>query len=521
VAAAAIFLVLILVRMVTDATPPRSGGQPGGAPEPSATAAGSDSPAPSVDIGGYLEFFARPAPPLELTGPDGEPVSLADYEGLPVLVFFGYTHCPDVCPATIGAVGEAIDAYGAEARAIFVSVDPERDTVAWLDEFVKYMPSGFTAVTGSAAEVRTTADAWGVRYARVDTGDPNAYTMSHTADVFVVDGAGRYRAKLPFGSEPATIAAVLREVVATTVEPTPPASPTAAPNPSIAPSPTTAPISTPVVEDVVPEVVSSSVWAGGDSPVIVAVRDDRGRLADQASRVTAQVVATDGTTVGPVVEAVAVQPEGVPEVSFVATLDFPGVGSWGVMVEETDAAGDVHRGTATVTALDPGGSAALGERAPATRTSTAADYGGNLTWVTTDPLPDPRLSSTSTSDALAAERPFVLVVDSVAFKVTPACGRAVVMARRLLDRWGSVPFIHHEPYRYTVITTEPVLEGTLSDPRLTDVAEAWGVGAPPWGVGSMPWLFIVDDEGLVRAKYQGVMGTADVDVMLSLLASED
>jgi hypothetical protein len=70
-----------------------------------------------------------------------------------------------------------------------------------------------------------------------------------------------------------------------------------------------------------------------------------------------------------------------------------------------------------------------------------------------------------------------------------------------------------------VVTTEPVLEGTLESPVLTDPAIAWGVGAEPWGVGSMPWVFIVDGSGIVRAKYQGVMGSADVDVMLSMLAA--
>ena len=189
-------------------------------------------------------------------------------------------------------------------------------------------------------------------------------------------------------------------------------------------------------------------------------------------------------------------------------------------VTASDAAGVSGQGGMDVTALDPGGTAALGAPAPTTRTPTAADFGGDLTWVTTDPLPDPRMSATSTVDALAAGTPFVLVVDSVQFRVTPACGKAVVMAKRLLDRWRDVPFIHHEPYRYTVITTEPVLEGTLETPVLTEPAAAWGVGADPWGVGSMPWIFIVDGEGIVRAKYQGVMGSADVDVLLSLVASE-
>ena len=141
--------------------------------------------------------------------------------------------------------------------------------------------------------------------------------------------------------------------------------------------------------------------------------------------------------------------------------------------------------------------------APAIRTPTAADFGGDPTWVTTDPDPDPRLSATSTADALSAGRPFVLVVDSYSFKVTPACGKAVVMAKQLIYRWTDVPFIHHEPYRYTVITTEPVLEGSLEDPVLTEPAEAWGVGSAPWGVGSMPWLFVIDSTGRVLDRSVG------------------
>ena len=93
------------------------------------------------------------------------------------------------------------------------------------------------------------------------------------------------------------------------------------------------------------------------------------------------------------------------------------------------------------------------------------------------------------------------------------------MAKQLVYRWPDVPFIHHEPYRYTVISSSPQLEGSLQDPVLTEPAVVWGVGSEPWGVGSMPWLFVVDGDGVVRAKYQGVMGSADVDVMLTLLAA--
>ena len=112
----------------------------------------------------------------------------------------------------------------------------------------------------------------------------------------------------------------------------------------------------------------------------------------------------------------------------------------------------------------------------------------------------------------------MLVVDSTRFRVSPACGRAIVMARYLLDRWTHVAFIHLEPYRYSVVTDTAVLQGTLDAPTLTDPAAAWGVGGAPWGARSMPWVFVVDGNGIVRATYQGVMGTDDIDVILALIA---
>lgn len=509
-----VLVVLMAVRLVADASGPPGGDHtPGGVVGSASPSGPGPSPAASVDVAAFMEPTVAPAPDLALTGPDGLPVSLASMRGGPVLVFFGYTHCPDICPATIGTVGLAIDAYGEDARAVFVSVDPERDTIPWLAEFVRFMPAGFTAVTGTPDQVRVTADDWGVRYAKVEADDPNAYTMSHTADVFLIDSAGQLRARFPFGTEAETMTAVIEAVEASTPSPAPSAVVT--PTPTLAPSPSAAAL------DLWPRVVSSSVWAGGASPVILTLHDGSGtRLDDPSLRVTVQVLGDGGTPVGQPVDAVAVQPVGVPAVSFVATLDLPTAGRWSLAVEAQDAGGTRHDGVVGVVALDPGGTATLGAAAPGIRTPTGTDFDGDLTWVTTDPLPDPRLSGTSTADALASGQPFVLVVDSVRFKVTPACGKAVVLAKNLVDRWRDIAFIHHEPYRYTVVTTEPVLEGTLKAPNLTDAAEAWGVGSSPWGVGSMPWMFIVDGDGVVRAKYQGVVGSADVDVILSLLAQE-
>jgi hypothetical protein len=145
------------------------------------------------------------------------------------------------------------------------------------------------------------------------------------------------------------------------------------------------------------------------------------------------------------------------------------------------------------------------------------DVSGDVTRISTDPIPDARLYQQSTSDLLAAHQAFVLVFDSAKFRVTSACGKALIMARYLEDRWPAVPFVHVEPFRYDVVTDTPVLEGSLADPALTDVAAAWGIGSAPWGPTSMPWVFVVDGQGVIRAKYQGVMGSDDVDVLVALI----
>jgi len=114
----------------------------------------------------------------------------------------------------------------------------------------------------------------------------------------------------------------------------------------------------------------------------------------------------------------------------------------------------------------------------------------------------------------------VLVVDSSRFRVSPACGRALVMTRYLLDRWPDATFIHLEPFDYQIITEEPVLSGTLTDPPLNRYSRAFGLGPAPWPGTAMPWIFVVDGQGIVRAKYTGIIGSADVDVMLSLITGK-
>jgi protein SCO1/2 len=483
-----------------------------GAMRPAATA-DTATPGPSaLDPASFLYPDVQPAPPLDLVDQDGAPFSAARYDGATTLLFFGYTHCPDVCPATMGVLTEAMGAYGPGVRVVFVSVDPERDTVEWLREYVRYLPPGFSALTGTPAEVRTAADGWGVRYARVETDVPGEYSMSHTAEVFLVDGDGALRAHFPFGTQADAVVATLRLVAGSS--PPSPGSPT--PTPAATPAgPSATPTATPT-DSLTIEVQSSSIWGGGSSPVILALSGPAGRLADLEAEVTVQVTSSDGRGVGPQVAAIAVRPPGVEAVSYVAIVDLPTPGTWGLSVTAVTG-GRSLAGRTSVAALDPGATAPLGAPAPDAHTPTLDDVGGVALRVTTDPLPDLRLSRTSTTDALAAGEPFVLVVDSLRFKVTPACGRALALAKFLLNRWPDVPFIHLEPYAYDVVTEEPVIQGSLTAPVLVPAAEAWGTGAAPWGAGSMPWVFIVDGDGTVAAKYQGVVGSNDIDVIVAML----
>jgi hypothetical protein len=181
-------------------------------------------------------------------------------------------------------------------------------------------------------------------------------------------------------------------------------------------------------------------------------------------------------------------------------------------MDGTGATGSLEFG-----ALDPGSTARLGGVAPEIATPTLDDVGGDPLAVSTVRDPDLRLSRTSTTEATASGRPYVLLIDSSRFETTPACGRALTIVQYLVDRWPDVTFIHLEPYEYAIVDREPVLKGTLTDPPVNAHARAWGMGVPPWPPTEQPWMYVVDGTGVVRAKYVGIMGSDDVDVILEML----
>jgi protein SCO1 len=477
--------------------------------------------APASAVPGASSSAVEPAPPLELTDQDGQPFRLASLLGRPVLVFFGYTHCPDVCPATVGTLNEALARVAPGPRAVFVSIDPERDDPAAMKSYLQYLPPAYTGLTGSPAQVRQVADAWGIRYAK-QVNATGGYAMAHTADVFLVDAQGRIRTRFPFGTTAEPIETALTALLAEGPPPSgPPVAASAAPSPAgsgEAAVPTA--VSTPV-SSVVPGagslqalVVSSEVWAGGPDPIILTVADAGGTQLDGTVPVDVTVTGAGNAAAGPPVRAVAVKPWGEKTAYYVATVTIPSPGGWRLALSTPSGAS----GTVAVTALDQGATTPLGAQAPNIHTPTLADVGGVVRAVTTQPQPDLRLSQTSTSDARAQGKPYVIVIDSARFRVSPLCGKAIVMVRYLVDRWGdSVDFIHLEPFTYTIVTEEPVLSGDIANPPLNQWAQAYGLGPDPWGAKTVPWAFVVDGSGLVRAKYEGVVGSADLDVIISLI----
>ncbi len=154
----------------------------------------------------------RAAPALRLTDQDGRPFDLASLRGEPVLVYFGYTHCPDVCPTTLADIREALRLVDGPVGVVFVTIDPARDDAAAMKTYVDYYQAGFVGLTGSQAEISAAADAWGVSYRRLESDSASGYAMAHSTDTYLVDAEGMVRHHVFFGAGPELIAEKIREI---------------------------------------------------------------------------------------------------------------------------------------------------------------------------------------------------------------------------------------------------------------------------------------------------------------------
>ena len=159
------------------------------------------SPAEIMDI---LMWNREPVGgPFDLIDHSGRTRTEQDFRGRLMLVYFGFTYCPDVCPTDLQAIGLAMDKLGADSanvQPLFVTVDPERDTPAHLAEYVKLFHPRLIGLTGSAEAIRKAADAYKVYYARVDLNRDAAHTVDHTAFIYLMDRDGNYLGFFPPGT---------------------------------------------------------------------------------------------------------------------------------------------------------------------------------------------------------------------------------------------------------------------------------------------------------------------------------
>lgn len=150
---------------------------------------------------------------LSLTDPDGKRRSLAEFKGRVVVVFFGFTQCPDVCPTTmveLAAVKKQLGADGERVQGLFVTVDPERDTPELLKAYVDNFDAGFVALRGSPEETLAAAKHFKVFFAKVPGKTEGNYTIDHTAGSYVFDPQGRVRLFTRHGTGPEALAHDLR-----------------------------------------------------------------------------------------------------------------------------------------------------------------------------------------------------------------------------------------------------------------------------------------------------------------------
>jgi protein SCO1/2 len=152
--------------------------------------------------------------PFTLTDQNGKPISDADLKGKPFLVFFGYTHCPDVCPTTLFNVSEVLRALGKDAdrtRALFITVDPDRDTPAVLKDYLANFDPHLIGATGDSKSLGVVEKEYRVFAQKVPTGKDGDYSMDHSALVYLMDKQGRFVAPFKLDKSPEDAAKELRK----------------------------------------------------------------------------------------------------------------------------------------------------------------------------------------------------------------------------------------------------------------------------------------------------------------------
>ncbi|HYH40304.1 MAG TPA: SCO family protein [Azospirillum sp.] len=152
--------------------------------------------------------------PFRLTDHTGKAVTDADYRGKHLLIYFGYTFCPDVCPTELSTMAAALDKLGPVAdkvQPLFISIDPERDTVAHMADYVPLFHPRLVGLTGTPDEIRAVAKEYRVYAAKAPGSSGEAYLMDHSSFVYLMGPDGKFVAVFPGGTGPDKMAADIRK----------------------------------------------------------------------------------------------------------------------------------------------------------------------------------------------------------------------------------------------------------------------------------------------------------------------
>jgi len=168
----------------------------------------ADNPAPGANAASTF------APTFRLADGEGRIRDSAEFRGRWLLVFFGFTNCPDVCPTTLSEVAQVMDDLGQEnqqVQPVFISIDPERDRAASMDDYIRAFHPAILGLAGDAAQTRAAAESFRIFYEREpDASAPDAYTMSHSAGLFLVGPDGQWVKQYGYGTPAAEILADLQ-----------------------------------------------------------------------------------------------------------------------------------------------------------------------------------------------------------------------------------------------------------------------------------------------------------------------
>jgi protein SCO1/2 len=153
---------------------------------------------------------------LNLTDHTGKPRTLADFKGKVVALFFGYTHCPDVCPTTMAdmrQVTKLLGSHADEMQVLFVTLDPERDTKEVLAQYVPGFDKRFIGLYGTNEEVAAAVRDFKIFAAKVESKGRSGYTIDHSAGVYLFDKTGKIRLYVDYGAKPADVASDVQKLL--------------------------------------------------------------------------------------------------------------------------------------------------------------------------------------------------------------------------------------------------------------------------------------------------------------------